>query len=127
MFRMFRRLANRRDALPRYALGLTVRTEDGSGGIVEVRSEDVSERGIRLLFPDRDLSDVVGGREGLALQIYLEEEGPPLVVDARLVWAIAPPGGGTLTGWQFVEFKGRALRRFRSFIDGAPAPDDEHS
>ena len=98
-------------------MSLRVKTTLATGDDLEVMSEDVSERGIRLRFQDYGIADILGHRDEIPMEIFLEEEVPPLNVQAKLMWAFAPSGGGAVSGWEFLELKGRSLRRFRTFID----------
>ena len=62
------------------------------------------------------------------MEIFLEAEVPPVSVKAKLMWAFVPSGGGAVSGWEFMELKGRSLRRFRTFVDrsnGKPIPEAE--
>lgn len=126
--RLVRKLLNRRQSSSRYPLALKVRTASAAGPAVEVLSEDVSEQGIRLRFDGHGIAEILGHQDELAMDIFLEEEVPPVSVHARLIWAFAPSGGGAVSGWEFVELKGRSLRRFRTFIarsQGQPVAEDE--
>ena len=105
-----------------------MRTTSATGDDLEVMSEDVSERGIRLRFEDYGIADILGHRDELPMEIFLEAEVPPVKVQAKLMWAFAPSGGGAVSGWEFLELKGRSLRRFRSYIDrsdGKTGRDDD--
>jgi hypothetical protein len=115
--RLIRKLLNRRQASSRYPVSLKVRTTSATGDDLEAMSEDVSERGIRLRFEDYGIADILGHREEITMEIFLEAEVPPVNVQAKLMWAFAPSGGGAVSGWEFLELKGRSLRRFRTFID----------
>ena len=115
--RLIRKILNRRQASSRYPVSLRVKTTLATGDDLEVMSEDVSERGIRLRFQDYGIADILGHRDEIPMEIFLEEEVPPLNVQAKLMWAFAPSGGGAVSGWEFLELKGRSLRRFRTFID----------
>ena len=79
-------------------------------------SEDISETGIRLHFQQWTIADFLGQREEIPLEVFMEPEVPPVKLQARLVWAFNAGQGGSVSGWQFLEFKGRSLRRFRNFI-----------
>lgn len=79
-------------------------------------SEDISETGIRLHFQQWTIADFLGQREEIPLEVFMEPEVPPVKLQARLVWAFKAGQGGSVSGWQFLEFKGRSLRRFRNFI-----------
>ena len=105
-----------------------MRTTSASGDDLEILSEDVSEQGIRLRFDDHGIADILGHRDELPMEIYLESAVAPVNVQAKLVWAFAPSGGGAVSGWEFLELKGRSLRRFRTFIDrseGRPVAEEE--
>lgn len=126
--RLLRKFANRRQASSRHPLSLKVRTTSASGDDLEILSEDVSEQGIRLRFDDHGIADILGHRDELPMEIYLESAVAPVNVQAKLVWAFAPSGGGAVSGWEFLELKGRSLRRFRTFIDrseGRPVAEEE--
>ncbi len=115
--RLIRKLLNRRLDKYRYPLNLKVKTTSAVGDDLEVVSEDVSERGIRIRFQDYDLDDILGNRDELPMEIFLETEVAPVSVQARLIWAFTPSDGGAVSGWEFLELKGRSLRRFRTFMD----------
>lgn len=125
--RLIRKLLNRRQDKARYPLNLKVMTTSAVGDNLEVVSEDVSERGIRIRFQEYHLADILGNRDELPMEIFLEAEVAPVSVHARLMWAFAPPDGGAVSGWEFLELKGRSLRRFRTFMDrskGKPIPEE---
>jgi len=115
--RLIRKLLNRRQDASRYQLNLKVKTTSAVGDDLEVVSEDVSERGIRIRFQEYGLADILGNRDELPMEIFLETEVAPVSVQARLIWAFAPSEGGAVSGWEFLELKGRSLRRFRTFMD----------
>ena len=75
--RLIRKLLNRRQASSRYPASLKVRTTSATGDDLEVMSEDVSERGIRLRFEDYGIADILGHREEITMEIFLEAEVPP--------------------------------------------------
>ncbi len=113
--RIYRKLANRRKESDRVPLALKVQTTDSGGEAVEMMSEDISETGIRLHFQQWTIADFLG-QEEIPLEVFMEPEVPPVKLQARLVWAFNAGNGGSVSGWQFLEFKGRSLRRFRNFI-----------
>jgi hypothetical protein len=115
--RLIRKLLNRRQDASRYQLNLKVKTTSAVGDDLEVVSEDVSERGIRIRFQEYGLADILGNQDELPMEIFLETEVAPVSVQARLIWAFAPSEGGAVSGWEFLELKGRSLRRFRTFMD----------
>lgn len=115
--RLIRKFLNRRHDASRHPLSLKVKTTSAVGDELEVMSEDVSERGIRLRFDDYGIADILGNRDELPMEIFLEAEVAPVNVQAKLIWAFAPSDGGAVSGWEFIELKGRSLRRFRTFID----------
>jgi len=115
--RLVRKVLNRRQTASRYPLTLKVKTTSAMGDDLEIISEDVSEQGIRLRFDAYGIADILGNRDELPMEIFLESEVAPVNVQARLMWAFAPTGGGAVSGWEFSELKGRSLRRFRTFID----------
>ena len=126
--RLIRKLLNRRQTTSRYPLSLKVKTTSATGDDLEVMSEDVSEQGIRLRFEKYGIADILGHRDELPMEIFLEAEVAPVNVQARLIWAFAPSSGGAVSGWEFLELKGRSLRRFRTFIDrseGKPVSNDD--
>ena len=86
--------------------------------------EDGSERGIRLRCDEYGIADILGNRDELPMEIFLEAEVAPVNVQAKLIWAFAPSGGGAVSGWEFLELKGRSLRRFRTFIDRSNGSTD---
>ena len=114
--RIYRKLANRRKESDRVPLSLRVQTMNTDGQAVEMMSEDISETGIRLHFQEWTIADFLGQREEIPLEVFMEPEVPPVKLQARLVWAFNAGPGGSVSGWQFLEFKGRSLRRFRNFI-----------
>ncbi len=114
--RLIRRLLNRRQASSRFPLCLRVKTTSATGDDLEITSEDVSESGIRLRFESYGIADILGHRDELPMEIFLEAEVAPVNVQGKLIWAFAPAGGGAVSGWEFVELKGRSLRRFRTYI-----------
>ena len=125
--RLIRKLLNRRLDKSRYPLNLKVKTTSAAGDDLEVVSEDVSERGIRIRFQDYGLADILGNRDELPMEIFLEAEVAAVNVQARLIWAFAPSGGGAVSRWEFLELKGRSLRRFRTFMDrskGKQVPEE---
>ena len=115
--RLVRKVLNRRQTASRYPLTLKVKTTSAMGDDLEIISEDVSEQGIRLRFDAYGIADILGNRDELPMEIFLESEVAPVNVQARLMWAFAPTGGGAVGGWEFSVLKGRSLRRFRTFID----------
>ena len=126
--RLIRKFLNRRQVTSRYPLSLKVKTTSATGDDLEVMSEDVSEHGIRLRFAEYGIADILGHRDELPMEITLEPEVAPVSVQAKLIWAFAPSGGGAVSGWEFLELKGRSLRRFRMFIDrsnGKNVPIDD--
>jgi hypothetical protein len=126
--RLIRKILNRRQENSRYPLNLKVKTTTSGGDDLELTSEDVSERGIRIRFQSHGIADILGQREELPMEIFLEAEVPPVSVKAKLMWAFVPSGGGAVSGWEFMELKGRSLRRFRTFVDrsnGKPIPEAE--
>ena len=114
--RIYRKLVNRRKESERVPLALRVQTTDSDGQAIEMISEDISETGIRLHFKEWTIADLLGQREEIPLEVFMEAEVPPVKLQARLVWAFNAGQGGSVCGWQFLEFKGRSLRRFRNFI-----------
>ena len=125
--RLIRKILNRRQDKSRHTLNLKVKTTSAGGDDLEVVSEDVSERGIRIRFEDYGIADILGNRDELPMEIFLEAEVAPVSVQARLIWAFAPSDGGAVSGWEFLELKGRSLRRFRTYIDrskGKHIPED---
>ena len=114
---MVRKILNRRETSSRYPVNLKVKTTSARGDDLEIVSEDVSERGVRLRFENLGLADVLGNQDELPMEIFLEEKVPPVNVLARLTWALTPANGGVVSGWKFLDLKGRSLRRFRTFID----------
>lgn len=126
--RLIRKVLNRRQDASRLELSLKVKTVSASGDELEVQSKDVSEKGIRLRFDEYSIADILGNRDELPMEIFLEKEVAPVSVQAKLIWAFAPSGGGAVSGWEFMELKGRSLRRFRNFVartNGQPIPDDD--
>ena len=117
LFRLIRKFLNRRKSTRRFPLALRVVTTDPGGDSLEVMSEDISERGIRLRFVDKGIGDFLGHRDQIPMEIHLEDEVPPLKLHATLVWAYLPAGGGIVSGWEYLDLKGRSLRRFRNFVD----------
>jgi hypothetical protein len=115
--RLIRKFLNRRQASSRIPLSLKVKTTSAAGDELEVMSEDVSERGIRLRFDEYGIADILGHRDELPMEIFVESEVAPVTVQGKLIWAFAPSGGGAVSGWEFMELKGRSLRRFRTLID----------
>ena len=111
------RFLNRRRDSRRVVLHLAVRTTDPEGQPCEVVTEDVSDRGVRLRFDERDLATFVGHRQNVPFELCLEEGLPPVRAEAQLVWTYTAANGGTVCGWQFVHFKGNARRRLRHYLD----------
>lgn len=122
--RLIRKILNRRQDKSRHALNLKVKTTSAGGEDLEVVSEDVSERGIRIRFQEYGIADILGNRDELPMEIFLEAEVAPVSVQARLIWAFAPAEGGAVSGWEFLELKGRSLRRFRTYIDRSKGKHD---
>ena len=126
--RLIRKLLNRRQDKSRYPLNLKVKTTSAAGDDFDVTSEDVSERGIRIRFQEHGIAEILGGRDELSMEIFLKAEVPPVSVQAKLIWVFVPSGEGAVSGWEFIELKGRSLRRSRTFVDrtgGRAVPEVE--
>ena len=95
---MVRKILNRRETSSRYPVNLKVKTTSARGDDLEIVSEDVSERGVRLRFENLGLADVLGNQDELPMEIFLEEKVPPVNVLARLIWALTPANGGVVGG-----------------------------
>lgn len=118
MFRwLVSRIWNRRKDQNRYPLGLTVRAVTDDGDVCEMVSEDLSDRGVRLQASDTPLSLIMDKHGEAPLEICLEEEVSPVKVKAQIIWTYSLTDGGTMSGWQFMNFHGNARRRLRSFLD----------
>lgn len=115
--RFFRKLVNRRKEADRYPLILRAQTTDASGQMLEVQSEDISEKGIRLKFDTLTIADLLGQLEEISVEVFFEEEVTPVKVQAKLVWALTANDGRCVSGWEFLDLRRRSLRRFRMFID----------
>ena len=115
--KILRSLLNRRKDSRRVVLQVPVKAADPQGNTHEVVSEDVSDRGIRLRCEGVRLGTLVGHREELPLEICLQNETPPVVAQAKLVWVYDTAEGGSVSGWRFVHFHGNARRRLRNFLD----------
>jgi hypothetical protein len=90
--RLIRKLLNRRQDKSQYPLNLKVKTTSAAGDDLEVTSEDMSERGIRIRFQEYGIADILGNRDELPMDIFLEAEVPPVSVQAKLIWAFVPAG-----------------------------------
>ena len=112
-----RRFRNRRKDTRRVTLNLAVCAIDSEGRPCRVVSEDVSDRGIRLHLKETNLASFIGQRELVFLEICLLDDAPPVKAQARLVWSYTTFAGGTVSGWQFVHFRGNARRRLRRYLD----------
>lgn len=82
--------------------------------MLEVQLEDISEKGIRLKFDTLTIADLLGQREEIPVEVFLDT---PVKVQAKLVWALNGNDGRCVSGWEFLDLRGRSLRRFRTFID----------
>ena len=114
--KLIRKIWNRRATSNRVTLQITVKTQDPEGTFHEVMSEDISESGVRLRFEKVGLTKVLGHREEVPLQLFLEDEADPIDALAQLVWAYNTAQGGSISGWRFVTFEGGAERRLQSFL-----------
>ena len=124
--RFIRKLLNRRQEKSRYPLRLKVKTTIAAGEDLGFMSEDISEQGIRIRSQEHGITDILGSMDELSLEIFLEAEVPPVSVQAKPIWAFVP--SGTVSGWEFIELRGRSLRRFRTFVDrtgGRAVPEVE--
>ncbi|HCK09900.1 MAG TPA: hypothetical protein DHW45_08490 [Candidatus Latescibacteria bacterium] len=104
--RLVRKILNRRQTSSRYPVNLKVKTTIASGDDLEIVSEDLSERGVRLRFESHGLAYVLGNQDELPMEIFPEEKVPSVNVQARLIWAFTPVNGGAVSGWEFLDLKG---------------------
>lgn len=114
--KLFRKVMNRRKTSDRVKLVVTVKTQDPEGNLHEVVSEDISDSGVRLRFEKVGLATILGHREEVPLQLFLNAEDQPVQANAQLVWAYNTVQGGSISGWRFVNFEGGSLRRLQDFI-----------
>jgi c-di-GMP-binding flagellar brake protein YcgR len=114
--KIIRKVWNRRATATRVVLHITVKTQDPDGNFHEVTSEDVSESGVRLRFEKVGLAMVLGHREEVPLQLFIEDQDKPLEALAQLVWAYNTAQGGSISGWRFVNFDGNSERRLQTFL-----------
>jgi hypothetical protein len=111
------KLWNRRKEQDRFTLELSVKSVDSDGIEHELRSEDLSESGVRLWFKQANLGSFIGHREEVPLEILLDQNGDSFHARAQLVWACDTANGGTLSGWQFRHFEDDGLSKLRSLLD----------
>ena len=114
---IFGKLWNRRKKQDRITLELAVKSVDSEGNQHELRSEDVSESGVRLRFKQANLGSFIGHREEVPLEILIEQDGDSVHVRAQLIWAYDTSNGGTLSGWQFRHFEDDGLNKLRNLLD----------
>ena len=117
MFKFFRQIFGdpRKDS-KRIPIELVVRTVDTEGQTREGRSEDLSHKGIRLVFNGSSMAQLMGHREEVPLEICLENGSPSVSASAGLKWAYSTSEGSTVSGWQFVHVPVDGRRRLEAFL-----------
>ena len=119
--KIFEKFWNRRKEIRRIILKLEVNITDLEGEPYKLISEDVSDWGIRLHFEETRISRIVGHREEVPLEIYLQDGISPVEVQANLLWVYDDIGGGSVSGWRFVHFKGNSHRQLMNYLDHCEA------